>query len=79
MLVYDGDCSFCRMWIDYWRQLTGDAIDYAPFQEAADRYPGIPRENFAKSVQLIFPSGEVRSGAHAVSKRSPLTHRATGF
>jgi predicted DCC family thiol-disulfide oxidoreductase YuxK len=66
VLVYDGDCSFCRLWIDYWRQLTGDAIEYAPFQEAADRYPNIPRESFAKSVQLIFPSGEVRSGAHAV-------------
>jgi len=66
LLVYDGDCKFCRLWIDRWKGLTEDQVAYAPFQEIADRFPEIPPENFAKSVQLILPNGQVFSGAHAV-------------
>lgn len=66
VLVFDGDCSFCRLWIDRWRQLTDDRIHYAPFQEVADQFPEIPRETFARAVQLILPDGKVCSAAHAV-------------
>jgi predicted DCC family thiol-disulfide oxidoreductase YuxK len=65
-LVFDGDCSFCRMWIGYWKGLTGDAIAYAPYQEVAERFPQVPRENFKRAVQLISPDGGVLSAAHAV-------------
>lgn len=65
-MVFDGDCGFCRVWIEYWKQLTGDHIAYAPYQEVADRFPDTPREKFAAAVQLILPSGEVHSGAQAV-------------
>ncbi len=65
-LVYDGDCRFCRLWIDYWKRLTGDRVAYAPFQEAAGLYPDIPLEHFQASVQLILPGGQVFGGAHAV-------------
>ena len=27
-LVFDGNCGFCRMWVDFWRSLTGDEVDY---------------------------------------------------
>lgn len=66
LLVFDGDCTFCRTWIGFWKRLTGDAIAYAPYQEAADRFPHIPRENFQRAVQLILPDGEVLSAAYAV-------------
>jgi lipase maturation factor 1 len=66
VLVFDGKCGFCSIWIEYWKQLTGDAIDYAASQEVAGRYPQIPSEDFKRSVQLVQPSGEVSSGARAV-------------
>lgn len=66
LLVFDGECGFCRWWIGRWRSLTGDRIDYAPSQQVAARFPEIPAEAFARSVQLILPSGEVFEGAHAV-------------
>ncbi|MDR3675695.1 MAG: lipase maturation factor family protein [Acidobacteriota bacterium] len=66
VLVFDGDCSFCRLWIDRWRQLTDDRIQYAPFQEVAGQFPEILRETFALAVQLILPDGKVFSAAHAV-------------
>lgn len=66
VLVFDGDCTFCRAWIGYWRRLTGDAIACAPYQEVAGRFPQVPRDNFRRAVQLVLPNGQVLSAAHAV-------------
>jgi predicted DCC family thiol-disulfide oxidoreductase YuxK len=66
LLVYDGDCSFRRLWIDRWRAITADRVDYAPFQRVAAQFPEIPRAQFTRSVQLILPGGEAFSGAHTV-------------
>lgn len=66
MVVFDGRCGFCRIWIDYWKQITGSSLDYAPFQEVSVNFPKIPLEQFQQAVQLILPSGEVLSGARAV-------------
>jgi len=65
-LIYDGRCGFCRIWIEYWKGLTGDAIDYAASQEVGDRFPQIPPGAFAESVQLVRTDGTVASGARAV-------------
>jgi predicted DCC family thiol-disulfide oxidoreductase YuxK len=66
LMVFDGDCGFCRRWIARWKSETGDAVDYSPSQEAAARFPEIPAEAFARSVQLVLASGEVFEGAQAV-------------
>jgi predicted DCC family thiol-disulfide oxidoreductase YuxK len=68
LLVFDGDCHFCSRWIRRWRQITGDAVDYLPFQDEqiAARFPEIPRRQFEKSVQLLAPDGAVFSGAEAI-------------
>jgi predicted DCC family thiol-disulfide oxidoreductase YuxK len=65
-LIFDGRCGFCRIWIEYWKKITGDALDYEPSQEAATRFPNIPREAFSEAVQLIRTDGSVASGARAV-------------
>ncbi|MBS4027377.1 MAG: DUF393 domain-containing protein [Ignavibacteriales bacterium] len=66
LLLYDGDCSFCKLWIGRWEEITGDKIAYAPFQEARTDFPKIPNNDFTKSVQLVLPDGEVLCGAKAV-------------
>ena len=65
-MIFDGRCGFCRIWIDYWKRLTGDAVDFAPSQEVADQFPQIPREAFAQAVQLVRVDGTVAGGARAV-------------
>lgn len=65
LLIFDGRCGFCRIWIDYWKKLTGDTVDYAPSQEVGDRFPQIPREGFSHSIQLVRPDGSVANGARA--------------
>jgi predicted DCC family thiol-disulfide oxidoreductase YuxK len=53
------------MWVDYWSGLTGDRVEYAPWQTAAGRFPNVPRSDFQKAVQY-FENGERYQGAAAV-------------
>jgi predicted DCC family thiol-disulfide oxidoreductase YuxK len=76
LLVYDGDCEFCKRWIARWREVTGDRVAYAPFQEAAARFPQIPESEFARAVHLIEPDGRRSRGAEAVFRA--LAHAPRG-
>jgi predicted DCC family thiol-disulfide oxidoreductase YuxK len=68
VLIYDGDCDFCWLWIRRWQQSTGEAIDYLPSQDAgvATRFPELAREDLDTSVQLVDRDGQVYGGAQAV-------------
>lgn len=77
LMIFDGDCGFCRRWIARWRELTNDGIDYAPYQEVAGRFPEIPLETFTRAVQLVEPGGRRSRGAEAVFRSlSYAPHRA---
>ena len=64
-LVYDGDCGFCGYWARYWKKLTGDRVDYRPYQEVAALYPAISPADFQRAVQFIAPDGHRASAAEA--------------
>ncbi|MGA2174553.1 MAG: lipase maturation factor family protein [Verrucomicrobiota bacterium] len=68
LLVFDGDCQFCRRWVARWKSATGEAVDYLPFQDAAvpARFPEIPPADFEEAIHLILPDGSVSRGAEAV-------------
>ncbi len=66
LMVYDGDCNFCRFWIARWRERTGRRIDYRRSQQVAERFPEIPHRDFEHAVQLIEPDGTVTAGSDAV-------------
>ncbi|MFZ1072383.1 MAG: lipase maturation factor family protein [Verrucomicrobiia bacterium] len=68
LMVFDGDCNFCTLWIRRWRQMTGESVDYLAAQDPriAAQFPEIPREQFDTAVQLIETDGSVYSGAEAV-------------
>ena len=66
LVIFDGRCGFCRIWIEYWKIITRGRVAYAPSQEVGTRYPQIPPQDFGQSVQLVMPSGAVLRGARAV-------------
>src|SRR5205085_8801672 len=66
LVIFDGDCRFCRRWIERWREMTASAVDYVPYQEAATRFPEIGREGFEQALHLIGKNGTVYRGAEAV-------------
>ena len=66
LLLFDGDCGFCRFWAARWRATTRGQVDFAPAQQEAGRFPQIPKEAWKRSVQLVTPAGDVYGGAEAV-------------
>jgi len=65
LIIWDGDCHFCRRWIERWKEITGDEVDYVASQNVGDKFPEIQREQFERSVILIEPDGSVFRGAEA--------------
>ena len=66
LLIWDGQCDFCRLWIERWREITAGTVEYAAYQEAAASFPEIPVEQFKRAVTLIEPDGEAFFAAEAV-------------
>jgi predicted DCC family thiol-disulfide oxidoreductase YuxK len=64
-LIYDGDCGFCAYWARYWEKLTGDKVEYRPYQQVASQYPAIPEAEFKRAVQFIAPDRRRASAAEA--------------
>ncbi len=64
--MFDGDCSFCRRSLVLWRRIVHDRVDAAPFQEVAERFPEIPREQFREALHLRERDGRWARGAEAV-------------
>ena len=78
LLVYDADCGFCVYWARYWQKLTGDAVNYQPYQEVAPQHPQISLADFQRGVQYIAPDGRHASAAEA--SLLTLSHaRGEGF
>jgi predicted DCC family thiol-disulfide oxidoreductase YuxK len=65
LLIYDADCGFCVYWVRYWQKLTGNTLDYRPYQEVAAQYPAIPLAEFQRAVQYLTPEGRRSSAAQA--------------
>jgi len=66
LLLFDGDCGFCRFWVARWRAKMRDQVDFAPAQQEAARFPQVTEEAWKRSVQLVTPEGAVYGGAEAV-------------
>src|SRR5207302_10802911 len=65
LVIWDGECHFCRRWIERWKEITRGEVDYEASQQIGDRFPEIPRGQFERSVILIEPNGSVYFGAAA--------------
>ncbi len=74
-MIFDGDCGFCRFWIDRWQRNTGDRIEYIASQEAEvrRRFPEIPQSAYETSVQYVETDGAAYHGAEAVLRSRTVT------
>ena len=65
-MIWDGECHFCKRWIERWREITAGKVDYVAYQQAAAQFPEIPVEQFNHAVAFIEPDGETFFAAEAV-------------
>jgi len=66
LMIWDGECHFCRRWIERWREQTGDQVDYETSQKIASQFPEIVPSEFQETVILVLPDGSVHRAAEAV-------------
>jgi predicted DCC family thiol-disulfide oxidoreductase YuxK len=78
LLIFDGDCNFCTVWVRRWQHETEGWVDYIPFQDESvgRRFPELPRERFETAVHLVETDGTVYSGAEAAFRA--LNHSDNG-
>ena len=50
LMIFDGDCRFCSIWIRRWKSSTGDQVDYLPSQDPriAAWFPELPRSGWRR-------------------------------
>ncbi len=73
LMIWDGECHFCKRWIERWQEITAGKVDYVTYQQAAHQFPEIPIEQFQRAVALVEPDGETFFAADAVYRS--LQHR----
>lgn len=69
VLLYDGDCSFCRRWVSWIARRDRNArILCLPSSErrALADLPAIPDEDLDRAMHLVSPTGQVSVGAAAI-------------
>ena len=69
-VIYDGYCSFCCKWIQYWEtELTLDDIQFVPFQNFDNRkiISDYQIEDFQKEIFLLYDD-KIYQGAKAIFK-----------
>jgi len=62
VLVWDGDCTFCKFWKTRWELKTKGKIKYVTYQEIGNHFKDIPLKEFKKSSKLIEPTGKIYNG-----------------
>ena len=72
LLIWDGDCGFCRAAVERWRHASEERIDYATLQETATRLPTLDGADLEHAVHLLEPDGTLTRGAEAVFRALDL-------
>src|SRR3954465_4548882 len=66
LMIYDGECAFCRARIERGRGAIGKQIEFVPYQELSGKLPQIDEREFKREVHYIERDGTVYRGAEAV-------------
>ncbi|MGI8906306.1 MAG: lipase maturation factor family protein [Candidatus Sumerlaeaceae bacterium] len=81
VLVFDGDCGFCRKWIARWRQITRGSVEYVASQaaETTRRFPDVPEQWYREGVVLMESGRQPLRCAHAVFRTLALAPGSRGI
>ena len=66
VLVWDGDCAFCKRSVLHIAGKLGAQVRYVTYQSVHDRFEHLSAQEFAQAVYFIEPDGSVYRGAEAV-------------
>lgn len=79
VMVYDGECRFCRRVISRWRKGTANRVRYRSYQRVASQFPQVSVREFEQAVHFFESDGRWLRGADAVIRCLSFTHQHGGF
>ncbi|MAZ73876.1 MAG: thiol-disulfide oxidoreductase [Flavobacteriaceae bacterium] len=86
VLVWDGDCGFCKYWVTRWEMMTKGQVRFKTYQEVASDFPDIPIKEFKKASRFISAKGFIYSGPdsaymsyYIANKKSPWHQWYTSY
>lgn len=65
VLYWDGDCGFCRQWIERWEEATQGHVEYETLQKAPPEVVAAAGGDPPQQIVLAQPDGTLLTGAHA--------------
>lgn len=65
VMIWDGDCSFCKYWTTRWKAITKDKVTFVPYQEAKDHFKDIDILHFKQASRFIELDGKIYSGPNS--------------
>jgi len=68
VMLYDGDCGFCKRRVKEWKKMTGDHVRYEDYRAVLHDFPQLTQKQCQEAVWLVMPDGMIYSGAKAVFK-----------
>jgi len=68
LLIFDGDCGFCKKWVNYASKLTKDSVYYKAYQTVDLKKLQLSAEACKQHVVLIEPNNTRYTAARAVFK-----------
>jgi len=68
LLIYDGECNFCKYWAARWRKSAEGRVDFTPLQDRQleIQFPEVPQSELERAIHFIDDDGAVYLGAEAV-------------
>ncbi|MFP2912955.1 lipase maturation factor family protein, partial [Pyxidicoccus sp. 3LFB2] len=77
LVLFDGDCGFCRRWVARWQLSTRGHVRFEAGRWWHRWLLGIRKADMRKAMQLVEPSGRVSQGAEAVFRMLAWSPRAS--
>lgn len=68
VIVWDGNCGFCKYWTTRWQKITKGKLDFTPYQEAKDYFKDIDIKHFKQASRFIDTDGKIYSGPNSAYK-----------
>jgi len=68
LLIFDGECGFCRRWIRYMRSWFRTHPEAVAWQESDLALLGLTEEQCREAVQFVDAGGRVWSGSDAAAQ-----------
>jgi predicted DCC family thiol-disulfide oxidoreductase YuxK len=65
LVAWDGNCGFCHYWVLRWKTITGDKVEFQPFQSVAKDFPDIEYRYFKQALRMIDVDGKIYGGPAA--------------